>query len=293
MQLFRIFVPGLGNIWVRGSNEQDAINKALAFASSQGINTRQYDTGDATLSAIPSAGPSGGATGFFIEDDGQARVIGTAESTDTGPGFPGTPGDPVPGDGAGDAGGSPVTPGGPLVDRLTREQFGQSAFNEFIRGRGVQPGNVGGFLAQTQFRPAFNTFEALNALGLVDPGQGFQDFLQGGRLGSRFGTAAQAGVDRLRSEGLAPDFQELGNRGAFTEDSQAVLNLARQAAGAGRSPIGLDLFQPTDTQLLQRRQDAAFRGENPDFLKFALSSFNRFAPRRSAAVQQAGFGRTL
>lgn len=282
--MFRIFVPGFGNIFVQATNEQEAITGALKYLEQNGIsNSLQPGTTD-NLQAIqfnsaslpqgslvvgsngaPSAGGSGGGGGA------------TPPPTATTPENPTSVAPPTAPPGSGVTGASPQ--GGTFDEATLEGLFPRSAFNEFARTRGINPEGIGGQLIGSQFGPALNAFAAANTLGLfpTNQEQPFQQFLESGPLGGRFRDLARQAFNVARSEGglAQPTFFDDSGNFIFSNEAQNQLNLARQAAGAGRSPLTFQLG-PSQSQLIQRLQDQIFQSGgrfNQDFLDFLGQQF--------------------
>lgn len=318
--MFRIFVPGYGNVFVSAANQQAAITGALRFLESHNVTQKLNGADLDNLQAIPfssGAVPQGATIVNSVGQDintvsaGPDNKPAVAPPTGTGPNTGGGAGNPGgnnslenalgvnispnlhPQTPAATQGGSGTqTPAGAgpqqTIDQPTLEaSLPTSAFNQFLKGRGVSPEGIGGQLASSQLGPAYNTFAFLNDLGLTpalnngsQAAGPFSQYLNSGALGTRFSSDALKALQAIAGGGrLAEEPQFFDSNGNFMESQGArnLINLFQQASQAGRSPITTGLFTPSESTVLQRLQDQLFKSGgsmSTPFFQYLQSQFH-------------------
>lgn len=181
--MFRVFIPGVGNIFVQAANQQEAITAAQKFIGQNGI-TLEQGAGQLTPQAfsagsIPPGSTIIGADGGIVSGSGTPTggnppnngiptpVQGgaptqVAQPTPTQPGVSGPENNqPVFPAGGTAGGGASLAP-----DPEEVSAFGQ--FRNFLRSQGLDPDSILGGTVAGQFQPFLSTFglnQVLHNLG--------------------------------------------------------------------------------------------------------------------------------
>lgn len=293
--MFRIFVPGYGNIFVQAANAQAAITGALKFLEDRKITSQLQPGVTDNLQAIefnPGALPQGSTVvnqaGVLQNQSTQSgnNDLNNALGVNISPNL--KPQTPAVTQGGTQTGQQASIGPNQTIDQPTLEaSLPTSAFNQFLSGRGVNPEGIGGQLAGSQLGPAYNAFAFLNDLGLT-PGLNngsqlagpFSQYLNSGALGTRFSSDALRALQQIsQNGGLAQDPTFFDSAGNFQESQGArnLINLFQQASQAGRSPITTGLFTPSENTVLQRLQDQLFKSGgslSTPFFNFLQSQFH-------------------
>lgn len=308
--MFRVFVPGVGNIFVNAGNAQEAITGVLRYLEQNNLANQLPPGTTDNLQATafnPASLPQGS---LVIGSEGtQAGGSGTPEVV--APENPPAVAQPTMSPGGGTPGGpnigdnqqlfpatTPNTGGGASLAPTPEEVSPQGAFRNFLRSQGLNPDSILGGTVASQFRPFLDT-HGLNQV-LHNLGAGATE--GGGSLAEQiqqFG-GPQSFVDFVRQQGSGGiantalgALQGVAGQGPGQENTflaalqqasptnalgDILQNVASQALRTRLSPAALGLFGNSAFNLANQRFEdqlagaAAGGGTAPTFAQHLLRS---------------------
>lgn len=294
--MFRVFIRGIGTIWVRANTAEQAREQAVQFAVNRGVGTFLEFDGDENL-AVPVADNSGGfsGSGFLLDSQGGARTV-----TDgvIGEGVPREP-ERLP---------APAVPKPFDPDRRAPAEFDEAlrdpnilnpelaslsgTFQNFLQSQqGINPESIFGGIASQQFRPLSATFgldQVLRNLSEIDQEEGAGSVAsQIAAAGGPSGFIDFLGTMRGQGQGVsATALNALRQIGGPATGNENLFLSALQGATPGSNLGGL--IQDTARQALRTRLSPAALGlfGNRAF-ELAGSRFNRDLSTRAGTGQVA------
>lgn len=237
----RVFIPGFGNVWVETDNEAQAINQAMQFAASRGVQISPENL--SSITATGSSGPGGaGSGGFSIGSDGTINDLNPEGGVDdpgatVDPGGTTDPTDTV----------DPIEGGDLQPSEIARD----TQFRQFLRSGGLNPSGTVGSQLFNQSGLAQSLFDVGSLSGVFGPDVAttfgadsgandlFQRFLQTTGI-PNLGSNAQSTLRRLFTGNTPLDdtaLSGLRNPAAGTTASADLANIAQLALG-GRTSAG-------------------------------------------------------
>lgn len=293
MNTYRVFVPGVGNIYIQALSPDMALEGARRYLRDNEITVEQGSEGQQTVTPFNE--------GQVPADGLRVNMAGKVVSGELQPVPPagGTGGSSTPGENPQAPGATPpaaTQPGAgqqtgtaqqelPVNTDVESEFISPSAgFRAFAQSQGLPTSGVmGSFLNNQITDPFLLQLESLRG-GAQSSTTGLEDFSLSDYLGQNIG---QQGVLRGLGNAALGDLRTIagaaGHNAAdpftnvtdFGSDGAQTVLRGAQAGLMGRNPAFASMFGDELRQGLRRRfDDSAYRGEQPqNFINYALSNF--------------------